>query len=86
MSIPEPYQYFDFRIWFRDFLVDYTYSQLIPILGLKSKGHITQILHGQKNVTTPLAEKLADLANYHGRKRLFFFSTDRIHAGQKPRN
>lgn len=74
MSAPDPFQYFDFRVWFRDFLTDYSYSQLIKILGLKSKGHITQILQGKKNATPQLAEKLADLSKINGRKRLFLFA------------
>jgi|GEM_PF-2242164 len=74
MKIPDPYQYFDFRVWFRDFLEDYSYSQLIKILGLKSKGHITQLLQGKKNVTPQLAEKIAELSEFQGRTRLFFFA------------
>ncbi len=74
MNVPDPFQYLDFRVWFRDFLVNYSYSQFIEILGLKSKGHITQILHGQKNVTTPIAVKIADEAKFQGRKREFFFA------------
>lgn len=74
MGIPDPFQYFDFRVWFRDVLVDYSYSQVIVKLGLKSKGHITQILQGKKNVSPQLAEKLADLSCFQGRSRQFFFA------------
>jgi uncharacterized protein (TIGR02147 family) len=71
MSIPDPFQYFDFRLWFREALADYSYSQVIEKLGLKSKGHITQILQGKKNVTPQLAEKIADFFLLAGRTRLF---------------
>jgi len=74
MSIPDPFQYFDFRLWFREALVDYSYSQVIGKLGLKSKGHITQILQGKKNVPLPLAEKIADFYSLQGRSRLFLLA------------
>lgn len=74
MSVPDPFQYFDFRIWFRDVLVDYSYSQVIVKLGIKSKGHITQILQGKKNVTPQLAERIAELSGLQGRSRLFLFA------------
>lgn len=71
MSIPDPFSYFDFRLWFREALANYSYSQVIEKLGLKSKGHITQILQGKKNVTPQLAEKIVDFFSLAGRKRQF---------------
>lgn len=74
MGTPDPFLYFDFRLWFRDFLVDHSYSQVIVALGLKSKGHITQILQGKRNATPMVAEKIADLADLQGRPRLFLLA------------
>lgn len=71
MSIPDPYQYFDFRLWFREALAEYSYSQVIAKLGLKSKGHITQILQGKKKVPPQLAEKIAEFFSLQGRTRQF---------------
>jgi len=71
MSIPDPFQYFDFRLWFREALADYSYSHVIEKIGLKSKGHITQILQGKKNVTPQLAEKIVDFFSLSGSTRQF---------------
>ena len=74
MTIPDPFLYYDFRLWFREALADWSYSQVIVKLELKSKGHITQILQGQKNVPPHVAERIADLFQMQGRSREFLLA------------
>jgi len=71
MTLPDPFLYYDFRLWFREALANFSYSQVIVKLELKSKGHITQILQGKRNVPPHLAERIADLFQLTGRTREF---------------
>lgn len=88
MRVPDPFLYFDFRVWLRDALVSMSYSELITQVGLKSKGHITQILQGQKNLPPLLAIKFAKAFALDGRKRDFFlamvdFTQAKTHSDKK---
>lgn len=88
MAAPDPFLYFDFRQWLREALADWSYSQLIVELGLKSKGHITQILQGKKNVPPHLATRIAELFRLDNRRREFLlelveFTQAKSHADKK---